>query len=289
MEEHFKTAPKNATYRSKTTQNEIIRICGEVAQEKIIGEIKQAKFFSILADEAADISNIEQMPVVVRFVDNNSVIREEFLSFVPCKLGLSGEAIATTLIDAMNTAGLDMELCRGQGYDGAGNMAGRCSGAAVRIQRQFPKASCVHCGSHTLNLCVASACNIQVIQNMMNHVRVISQFFNAHPKRFALLKKTVEDILPGVCHSHLINVCRTRWVERIDGLDVLIEIFIAVVTAFETIKDNVDKSWNTDSVRDAWFSVSCHHILPVHLHTCCRVVLLGSHKAPDEAAPIHHV
>lgn len=141
MEEHFKTAPKNTTYRSKTTQNEIISICGEIITEKIVGEVKKAKFFSILPDEAADISNIEQMPVIVRFVDNNSVIREEFLAFVPCELGLSGEAIATTLVDTMNKAGLDMGLCRGQGYDGAGNMAGRCSEATVRIQRQYPKAT----------------------------------------------------------------------------------------------------------------------------------------------------
>ena len=31
---------------------------------------------------------------------------------------------------------------------------------------------------------------------------------------------------------------------------MLIETFVAVVTAFETIKNNVDKSWNSDSVRD---------------------------------------
>lgn len=143
---------------------------------------------------------------------------------------------------------LDMTFCRGQDYDGAGNMAGKCSGAAVRIQQQFPKANYVHCGSHLLNLCVASACNIQVGQNMMNHVHVISQFFNVHPKRFDLLQKTVKELLPRACHSHLIDVCRTRWIQRIDGLDVFIEIF---VTALETIKDNDDKSWNNDSVRDA--------------------------------------
>ena len=33
-----------------------------------------------------------------------------------------------SLIEATcHSLGLDMNLCRGQGYDGAGNMAGKCS------------------------------------------------------------------------------------------------------------------------------------------------------------------
>ena len=96
----------------------------------------------------------------MRFVDRDSNIREEFLGFVPCSEGLSGEAISKTILAAVKDLGLDIELCRGQGYDEAGNMAGKCSGAGVRIQRAYPKAMYVHCGSHILNLCVASACSV---------------------------------------------------------------------------------------------------------------------------------
>ena len=59
---------------------------------------------------------------------------------------------------------------------GAGNMAGKCSGAARRIADKYPKAPYVHCGSHALNLSVASACNIQVVRNMMGHVKAVSDF-----------------------------------------------------------------------------------------------------------------
>ncbi len=114
-------------------------------REALIEEVKESKFFAILADEDADISNIEQMEVVVRFVDKKSVIREQFLGFVSCSNGLSGEAISERIFDAMNTFGLDVRNCCGQEYDGAGDMAGRCSGAAVRIQNSYPKAKYVHC------------------------------------------------------------------------------------------------------------------------------------------------
>ena len=35
-----------------------------------------SKFFSVLADEAQDSSNKEQMPVIIRFVDKDKEIRE---------------------------------------------------------------------------------------------------------------------------------------------------------------------------------------------------------------------
>lgn len=54
----FKDCPSNQTYRSKTFQNELIEICGEYITESLVDEIKKAKFFSVLADEATDCSNV---------------------------------------------------------------------------------------------------------------------------------------------------------------------------------------------------------------------------------------
>ena len=67
LQEHFVTAPGNATYTSKTIQNEIISCCGDLITEKIVQEAKECRFFSVLADEAQDSSNKEQMPLVIRF------------------------------------------------------------------------------------------------------------------------------------------------------------------------------------------------------------------------------
>ena len=45
LENHLKTCPKNATYISKTTQNELIKCCAKVITDKIISEIKVNRFF----------------------------------------------------------------------------------------------------------------------------------------------------------------------------------------------------------------------------------------------------
>lgn len=71
---------KNATYSSKTIQNELIEVAGEWIWQKILDEVKKAHFFTVLAD----VSNTEQLSLVLRFVDDTMEIREEFLEFVPC-------------------------------------------------------------------------------------------------------------------------------------------------------------------------------------------------------------
>ena len=45
LEEHLKTCPKNASYVSKATQNELIKCCGPVICDKIISDVKRNRFF----------------------------------------------------------------------------------------------------------------------------------------------------------------------------------------------------------------------------------------------------
>ena len=120
-----------------------------------MAKIKKAKFFSVLADEVADVSNKEQMPLVIRYVDQDGSITEDFLEFIYLKSGTAGSIIAEKIKKELRELGLHMNNCRGQGYDGAGNMAGRYNGAAALIRSEFPLAIYTHCASHWLNLCVA--------------------------------------------------------------------------------------------------------------------------------------
>ena len=52
LKEHFENANRNATYRSKTIQNELIDTCGEFITKGIIDKIKEAQYFAIMADES---------------------------------------------------------------------------------------------------------------------------------------------------------------------------------------------------------------------------------------------
>ena len=61
LKEHLETAGRNAVFTSKEIQNEMITVCGNIIQNKILQQIRQAEFFSVIADEATDSANDEQL------------------------------------------------------------------------------------------------------------------------------------------------------------------------------------------------------------------------------------
>ena len=196
LEDHYKNAPGNAHYFSPSSQNEFINISGALILEKVILQIKPDNtsnyFFSILADEAMDCSQKEQMSLVFRFIDTNHTIHKEFTGFVHLKYGLSGKAIAQSITERVSELGLDIKKCRGQGYDGAGNVAGYKNGAAAHILRESRKSIFIHCFSHRLSLAVSKHFKIISVSNMLETATKISYFFHNSEQRQRCLEKHIK-------------------------------------------------------------------------------------------------
>jgi len=70
---------------------------------KYLLKIKQAKFFSIIAGEATDASNVEQLSISIRFVgDNDGKVYEKFLCFHSCQSGIAGKPnVASNIFENM--------------------------------------------------------------------------------------------------------------------------------------------------------------------------------------------
>lgn len=256
LAEHFKNAPRNAQYNSPLIQNDLIVCIGEWIREKILHEVREAKFFSVIADEAADCSNKEQLPLVLRFVDSSGVIREEFIEFIFCDTGTTGSALSNKILEALKGYSLDLNYLRGQAYDGAGNMAGKYQGAAACIQSSYPKAVYVHCAAHTLNLCVVAACKIQFVQNMMSTMVKICLFFSNSPKRELELETNIRAMNSSKA-TKLVSLCKTRWVARIDALEVFFDLYPTVVHTLEVISSGSAGGWNSDSCSSANSLLTC--------------------------------
>ena len=240
--------PRNAKYTSATSQNEILECFGELIVEELISEIIEAKFYSILADEASDVAMKEQLSLVLRFVDKDHNVREEFIKYCLCEK-LTGEALANLILDEIKKLGLDIQNCRGQGYDGAGAVSGKEKGVANRIKEVNPKALNTHCACHRLNLCVCKSCTVQRVKNVMNQIEAISIFFNFSTPRRQELENQIIDYKDGDTSgaTKLINVSRTRWVAKVDGLNIFYDLFIPVVNALEQISLNLNKEFNDES------------------------------------------
>ena len=153
--DHLKNCAKHASYISKTTQNYLINCCGQVISQKIVNEVKRNKKNSVIADEASDCSNKEQLSLVLRFVDDICDVREDFVVFLHCKWGLSGESLAMLLLTKISNLGLGINDCRGQGYDDAAAVSGKINGLSAHIFKLNKKAIYTHCHSHRLNVSVS--------------------------------------------------------------------------------------------------------------------------------------
>ena len=84
LRKHFESpVMRCVTHMSPQTQNELIEVMGKhIILHNIISELKEARFFSILADEVTS-HNVEHLALCARFVDCENNIREEFLASLP--------------------------------------------------------------------------------------------------------------------------------------------------------------------------------------------------------------
>ena len=152
------------------------------------------------------------MSLVLRLVDKSFDVREEFLGFLYCKSGLSGKSLSETLLGAISELKLDINDCRGQGYDGATAISGSKNGMAAHRIKENPKAIYTHCFFHRLNLTICKSCIIQSVENKMEQIKELSHFFNFSEPRQLLLLECIELCAPDA-EKKLKDVCRTCWIE----------------------------------------------------------------------------
>ncbi|XP_053571800.1 uncharacterized protein LOC128661586 [Bombina bombina] len=144
MNEHLRRVKDQETlvhYLGKDIQNELIQLLAGAIKKKIITSTTSAKYYSIILDCTPDVSHIEQMTMIVRFVDvskpsdNESesiTIREHFLGFIPLQ-ETTGAFIAETLLEQLKLIQLPIENLRGQGYNNGSNMKGNIYDALIDI------------------------------------------------------------------------------------------------------------------------------------------------------------
>ena len=129
---------------SPQVQSDLISCVGGWIRKQIIQDAITAQFFLVSADEAVDCSNEEQVPWVLRYVDEANEIQERFVDFVLHNTVVMGSA---WILGAMEEYGLNMGSHCGQAYDGAGNMAGKLVLLPTSIQ--FVRKQCMCTVLHT--------------------------------------------------------------------------------------------------------------------------------------------
>ena len=155
LAQHLEYAPKNATYTSKTIQNQLIEIIGQYIRKQILAGQKGKGFYSIVADEVTDkFANQEVLALCLRYVDESQTvpcIQEESFDFVHLER-TTGEHISRKIIEILTENNVPVDKMRDQAYEGAAVMASVKVGCQARIKSMNILAVYTHCQNHVLNL-----------------------------------------------------------------------------------------------------------------------------------------
>nr|XP_028946829.1 zinc finger MYM-type protein 1-like [Malus domestica] len=253
-------ASGNLKLIASTIQKDLVHSCSIETIKSIISDMKNARFFSLLVDEARDVSIKEQMAVVLRYVDKNRKVIERFVGVqhVP-------DTTSNTLkesIDAfINFNELSFSNLRGQGYDGASTMKGEFNGLKTKILNEQPCAFYVHCFAHQLQLALVAVAkdNVDVNTFFLLANNVVNNIGASCKRRDALREMQQKELMKALENDSLMTgrglnqetslkrAGATRWNSHYGTLISLISMYSSVVNVLEMI---VDDNTN-DSVAEA--------------------------------------
>ena len=141
----------NVSYLSSTTCEEFIDVMGEKTRQTVADEIREAKYFSVVVDSTPDLSHVDQLTFIFRFVDKKGKVVERFLAFEPIE-SHTGKSLAECVVAMIESLGMELSNCRGHSYDNASNMTGKYNGLQAYLTKRNPLMHYVPCAAHSLNL-----------------------------------------------------------------------------------------------------------------------------------------
>ena len=284
----LKNAPANLKLTSPPIQKDIVNAAAVETTDAIIRDMDNA-VFSILVDEARDVSIKEQMAVVFRYVDKRGCVIERFIGIVHVA-NTTAITLKKAVDELLGKHKLSISSLRDQGFDGASNMSGELNGLKTLILKENPTAFYVHCFAHQLQLTlVAVAKKHSIVGAFFTSIANVVNIVGASSKRRDILREkqalhVIEALKVGELSSgrglnqekEVKRVADTRWSSHYGTLINFIALFPSIVDVLEEIAN--DKI-ATDQRDNAYISLgllqSFDYIFSLHL---MKIVLGFSHE-----------
>ena len=185
--------PSRAVNPSHPIQEELTALIGRAVKRSFVSKINEAPFWSVILDTTSDITRVDQLSVVVRWVkvtDNSVEPTESFLGFVEVT-SPDAQRLVDTTKRFLQELGIDILKLRGQGYDGANVMSGAYGGEQRLIKDMCPPSPVplVHCASHNLNLVTNDAVkSIPQSEKFFTILQGVFNFFGSSLNRWRELQ-----------------------------------------------------------------------------------------------------
>ena len=219
-------------YTSHQNQNDILKIMAIHVLREISVCLQKSPFITLMMDETTDVSNKEQLTIVLRWVTEDFEVNEG-MYHVPT---IDAETLTKAAKDTLCRMNLPLSKLRGQCYDGASAMSGSKSGVAKRIQTEEPRAVYTHCYGHSVSLATCDAVKqSKPIKSALEMTHEITKLIKYSPHREGIFKELKHDIdVSTGNHSPGVRVLRpTRWTVHADSLGSIIGNYAALQSTWE--------------------------------------------------------
>ena len=233
---------KKKSSKSLTTesQNELIRIMALHVLRQLTAKFHKSPFITIMIDETTDITNQEQVVVVLRTVGENFSIEEDLVGLYSVSR-IDATTLVTVIKDTLIRLNLPVNKLRGQCYDGCSTMSGHRSGVAKQIRDEEARAVYTHCYSHSLSLAASDTIKkSKLMKSALEITHEITKLIKLSPRREAIFKalKEEEEMASSDPSGGSIKLlCPTRWTVRADSLLSIIENYSELLNTWEQAKE----------------------------------------------------
>ncbi|XP_070773983.1 52 kDa repressor of the inhibitor of the protein kinase-like [Enoplosus armatus] len=237
---------------SSAQLDQLIEVCEKCIHSKLVEEVKQNGFFSVLTNDLVKLSGEWYLPVFLRYVDQSNCQRERFVGFLSFEG--DGDALAEKLLSEMTDKwGLDMEQCRGQAHSFSGTHFSKIKTFAAKLMERYPMAVLALRSTRALNVSLAGGMALSGVQLVTSTLKKIESFFG----QSALLQLELEHAI-SIFHpdkeeraKELKEICRTSWTGRHDAFEVAVEILEALLLCVDSVHDNEDMRWSDQVTHNA--------------------------------------
>lgn len=234
---HANKGKGHPNYLGHNICEEFIEIMAEQVSMEIVRRIKESKHYSISIDSTPDITHVDQLCVVFRYMEGSKKI-ERFLTFLS-NVGKKGDEVFEELKAFLASQGIKLSDCRGQSYDNGSNMAGKYSGVQARLTAENPQALFCPCCAHSLNLVgvhCAESCSEAIRYFAM--LQEVYNFFTGSTSRYEILQQRMDEIDSQTYTPK--SLSGTRWAARAECTKSMEAGQPAYVAAAEDIIQSAD-------------------------------------------------
>lgn len=222
---------KTDKYTSHDMQNEMVKTMALKILLKVAESLQDAPFFTVMVDETTDVSNLEQVVIVLRWVSETFEVFEEFVGLYEVS-STGAEVIYEVINDVLQRLNLAVSKVRGQCYDGAATMSGKISDVTTRLCAVQPRAVFTHCYGHSRHLACGDAVKqCKLMRDALDTTHEITKLIKKSSARDAIfkrLKKEMGSDTPGIR-----VFCPTRWIVRAEALKSILDNFDVLLKLWE--------------------------------------------------------